>query len=98
MPDGIQVQMDQLPTVARGWDTNSEVMGGISSISGDLAYRDDPGLFAGFVRLYNALPVEVARLCEQGSRQMLDIAQAIMASYHNYENTEGANIHLTQGL
>lgn len=98
MTDGIQVQVDQLPMVARSWDTSADAMERISLTSQNLTYRLNPGLFAGFVRLYNAVPVEVAQLCGQGSKQMVEIAQAVMASYRNYENAENANTQLTEKL
>jgi hypothetical protein len=98
MPDGIQVYIDQLPRIAQGWDQVATDLARVSRESSDLVYRDFAGIFATYVSCYNAVSAEVSRLCGQGSTQMMKIAQALMASYTNYVDTEAQNTQLSQGL
>lgn len=91
MPDGIQVEYDQLPKYARYWDEDASVVRGISEVSGRLEYRDNPGLFSSFVGAYNAACGEVSRLCGDGYVQMQLIAEALMSAFNTYVKTESEN-------
>lgn len=94
----IQVDIPKLPALAKGWDQQAADTGQISSQAGRLTYRDEPGIFADFVRPYNAVTMRVSQLCAQGNTQMQNIADAIMASYNNYVRTEAQNTQQIQGL
>jgi Excreted virulence factor EspC, type VII ESX diderm len=98
MPDGIQVYIDQLPKIAQGWDEAATKLAQVSRESSELVYRDFAGIFAAYVRSYNAVSEKVSQLCGQGSTQMAEIAQALMVSYNNYVATEAQNTQLSQGL
>lgn len=98
MPDGIQVDIDQLPKISRGWDHNALEMAQISRESLDLKYSDLVGMFSAFVDSYNAVAAEVGRVCGQGGTQMTAIAEGLLTSYNRYIGAEAENILLTQRL
>jgi hypothetical protein len=97
MPN-IEVEYDQLPKYAQYWDENASIMREISQESGRLEYREDAGIFAGFVGLYNEVCGDVSRLCEQGCVQMQRIAQALMSAYNTYVETEAKNYQLSHTI
>lgn len=97
MQGGFSVHSDSVNNQAQFWDGCSQMMG-LYSIETDAEYTGDPGIFGSVIGPYNQVCREVARWCREGQTQMLDIANALVATVANYRDSESASTQLISGI
>jgi hypothetical protein len=87
----VDVNRDSLVPQAKVWDAQAQVMGDIANEASSLGYSGNSGYFVDAVNAYNAARQDIALWCQQGQREMMTIADALVDAEQQYGNAESTN-------